>query len=112
MSNARTSLDSYLAALGYEKSPAAVSVHLSDSGFTGTASANRFWNSPAPFAHAKFGGYLVTRLDGYTEADAKALTTRALAGEHQAGKRRSTARCCWTLARPSAMPTASASLVP
>ena len=52
----------------------------------GTAWANRFWNSSTPFAHAKFGGYLVTRLDGYTEADAKALTTRALAAEQPAGK--------------------------
>ena len=86
LSNSRTSLDSYLAALGYEKSPAAVSVHLSDSGFTGTAWANRFWNSVTPFAHAKFGGYLVTRLDGYTETDAKALTTRALAADRRAGK--------------------------
>ena len=62
--NRRPSLDSYLAALDYERLPGAVSVHLTDSGFTGTAWANRFWNSSTPFAHAKFGGYLVTRLDG------------------------------------------------
>ena len=71
--------------MGYDKLPGAVSVHLSDSGIIGTAWANRFWNSTVPFAHAKFGGYLVTRLDGYTEADAKALTTRALAAQRQAG---------------------------
>jgi predicted secreted hydrolase len=64
MGNRRPSLDSYLAALDYERLPGAVSVHLTDSGFTGTAWANRFWNSSTPFAHAKFGGYLVTRLDG------------------------------------------------
>jgi uncharacterized protein (TIGR03790 family) len=81
LGNRRPSLDNYLAALGYEKTPGAVEVRLSDSGFTGTAWANRFWNSPEPFSHAKFGGYLVTRLDGYTEADAKALVTRALAAE-------------------------------
>ena len=86
LGNHRPSLDSYLAALDYEKTPGAASVRLNDSGFTGTAWANRFWNSSTPFAHAKFGGYLVTRLDGYTEADAKALTTRALAAERQAGK--------------------------
>ena len=84
--NRRPSLDSYLAALDYEKSPGAVSIHLRDGGFIGTAWANRFWNSSTPFAHGKFGGYLVTRLDGYTEADAKSLTTRALAAERVAGK--------------------------
>jgi uncharacterized protein (TIGR03790 family) len=86
VNNRRPSLDSYLAALGYDKLPVAKSVHLNDGGFTGTAWANRFWSSSIPFTHAKFGGYLVTRLDGYTEADAKALTTRALAAERQAGK--------------------------
>ena len=82
----RPSLDSYLAALDYDKTPGAVRVQLSDSGFTGTAWVNRFWNSSEQFSHAKFGGYLVTRLDGYTEADAKALTTRALDAQRQAGK--------------------------
>ena len=38
--------------------------------------SNRYWNAAGPFSHAKFGGYLVTRLDGYTEADAKALVAR------------------------------------
>ena len=85
LNNTHASLDSYLAALGYDKLPGAVSVHLTDSGIIGTAWANRFWNSTTPFKHAKFGGYLVTRLDGYTEADAKALTTRALAAQRQAG---------------------------
>lgn len=77
----RPSLDSTLAALDYDKIPEAVRVQLSDSGFTGTAWANRFWNSHERFRHGRFGGYLVTRLDGYTEADAKALTTRALAAK-------------------------------
>lgn len=40
---------------------------------------NRYWRSSEPFSHSKYGGYLVTRLDGYTEADAKALVDRALA---------------------------------
>ena len=82
----RPSLDSYLAALDYDKVPDAVRVRLTDSGFTGTAWANRFWNSRDRFTHAKFGGYLVTRLDGYTEVDAKALTARSLTAEQQAGK--------------------------
>ena len=81
----RPSLDSYLAAMDYDKSPGGESIHLSDSGFTGTAWANRYWDGSGPFSHAKYGGHLVTRLDGYTEADAKALTTRSLAAE-QPGK--------------------------
>lgn len=84
LSDHRPSLDSYLAALDYDTVPGAVRVRLTDSGFTGTAWANRFWNSTDRFTHAKFGGYLVTRLDGYTEADAKALTTRSLAAEQNA----------------------------
>lgn len=45
----------------------------------GTTYVNRYWRSPKPFTHAEFGGYLVTRLDGYTENDAKALVDRATA---------------------------------
>ena len=45
------------------------------------AVVNRYWRSSEPFSHSKYGGYLVTRLDGYTEADAKALVDRALAGQ-------------------------------
>lgn len=86
LDHCRPSLDSYLAALDYGSIPKAIAVRLSDSGFTGTAWANRFWNSSEPFTHARFGGYLVTRLDGYTEADAKALTARALAAEQSSGK--------------------------
>lgn len=79
------SLDSHLAAWHYESLEDAVRVDVTDpaygSGFHGMAWANRFWNSPGRFSHRRFGGYLVTRLDGYTEADAKALTTRSLAAE-------------------------------
>jgi hypothetical protein len=80
----RPALDSTLAALDYERLPGAVTVRLRDGEFTGLAWSNRYWNATEPFSHARFGGYLVTRLDGYTEADAKALTTRALAAESQA----------------------------
>ncbi len=45
----------------------------------GSPYANRYWRSEAPFSHSVYGGYLVTRLDGYTEADAKALVDRATA---------------------------------
>ena len=81
MGDKRPALDSTLAALDYATIPDAINVRMSDSGFTGTTWANRFWNAGEPFSHAKFGGYLVTRLDGLTEADAKALTTRALESE-------------------------------
>jgi len=45
----------------------------------GSPYINRYWRSTQPFSHAIYGGYLVTRLDGYTEADAKALVDRATA---------------------------------
>jgi uncharacterized protein (TIGR03790 family) len=77
----RPALDSYLAALDYERIKDAILIHVKDGDFTGVAWANRFWDSQVPFAHARFGGYLVTRLDGYTQADAEALTTRALEAE-------------------------------
>jgi len=79
----RFCLDSRLAALDYDQKPEAVRVLLTDGGWSGAAWANRYWNASGPFSHAKYGGYLVTRLDGYTEADAKALTTRALAAEQR-----------------------------
>ena len=76
--NTMPSVDSTLAAIGYDSNPAAERFHINDSGFTGSGWANRFWRSQVPFSHARFGGYLVTRLDGYTVADAMALTTRSL----------------------------------
>lgn len=88
----RLALDSCLAALDYDKQTGAIRVDLTDpgyAGFSGLAWGNRYWNASEPFAHAKFGGYLVTRLDGYSEADAKALVAHALAAEKtaQSGKR-------------------------
>lgn len=77
----RPSLDSYLASLGYPERKDVVPVVLNDSGFTGKCWANRFWNSQERFSHAKFGGYLVTRLDAYTEDEAKLLTAYALEAE-------------------------------
>lgn len=84
LANKQPSVDSFLAALDYDKLPGSHKVAISDSGFTGTAWQNRFWNSDERFSHAKFGGYLVTRLDGYTQADALALVTRALEAERHA----------------------------
>jgi uncharacterized protein (TIGR03790 family) len=76
------SVDSYLAALDYTNFPDAVKIYIAGSGAIGCAYSNRYWNATEPFSHAKFGGYLVTRLDGYTENDAEALTARSLEAEH------------------------------
>lgn len=80
---AKASVDGTLAALGYDTIPGAVKVTFNDpSGqAVGVAWLNRYWNVNEPFSHKKFGGYLVTRLDGFTEADALALTQRALSAE-------------------------------
>ena len=75
------SVDSYLAALDYANLPGALNISIAGSGAIGCAYSNRYWNATEPFSHAKFGGYLVTRLDGYTEADATALVARSLAAE-------------------------------
>jgi uncharacterized protein (TIGR03790 family) len=75
------SVDSCLAALDYTNQPGAMTIDITGSGAIGCAFSNRYWNASEPFSHAKFGGYLVTRLDGYTEADARALVSRSLAAE-------------------------------
>ena len=80
-SRGHPSVDSYLSALDYTNISGALKIQLSGSGAIGCALSNRYWNAAEPFSHAKFGGYLVTRLDGYTEEDAKALTARSLAAE-------------------------------
>jgi uncharacterized protein (TIGR03790 family) len=80
------SVDSTLAALDYASLPGALKIDITGSGAIGCAYSNRYWNATEPFSHAKFGGYLVTRLDGYTAADAKALVTRSLAAEQNIGQ--------------------------
>ena len=77
----RPSVDSTLAALNYTNLPGALIINITGSGATGFAFSNRYWNATEPFSHAKFGGYLVTRLDAYTEAGAEALVTEALEAE-------------------------------
>lgn len=77
----RTSVDSHLAALDYMDIPDAKKLSITGSGATGAGWLNRYYNANEPFSHLKFGGYLVTRLDGYTEADAKALISHALQAE-------------------------------
>ena len=79
------SVDSYLAALDYTNVPGMTKIDITGSGAIGCAYSNRYWNAAEPFSHAKFGGYLVMRLDGYTEADAKSLVSRALVAEQGLG---------------------------
>jgi len=79
--NLHPSVDSYLAAMDYPSMADAVKISIHGSGARGFGWLNRYWKADVPFSHAKFGGYLVTRLDGYTQADAEALVTRAIAAE-------------------------------
>lgn len=81
------SLDGQLAALGYDTLPGAAIIRFNDpAGYAiGRAWLNNYWNQTAPFSHAQFGGYLVTRLDGYSLADATALVTRAIKSEEGLG---------------------------
>ena len=75
------SVDSYLAAMDYSERKDTVKISIHGSGASGLGWLNHYWKADVPFSHAKFGGYLVTRLDGYTQADAEALVTRAIAAE-------------------------------
>jgi uncharacterized protein (TIGR03790 family) len=75
--NLHPSVDSYLAAMDYPERKDAVKISIHGSGARGFGWLNHYWKADVPFSHAKFGGYLVTRLDGYTQADAESLITRA-----------------------------------
>ena len=79
--NNRPSLDSYLAAIDYFDKPEVLKVVIDEGGFLGKCFVNRFWNSTERFSHSKHGGYLVTRLDGYTIASVLALVDNAIASE-------------------------------
>lgn len=82
LSGKQPSLDSYIAGMDYASRKDSIPIQLSDSGFTGKCWANNYWNSHERFSHAKFGGYLVTRLDGYTEEEAEALINESIASEN------------------------------
>jgi len=83
--NLHASVDSYLAGMDYasmqNSGKDAVKISIHGSGADGFGWLNRYWDKDEPFSHAKFGGYLVTRLDGYTRTDAEALITRSIAAE-------------------------------
>ena len=78
--NLHPSVDSYLAGVDYPSIQGATKISITGSGATGFVWLNRYWNQPGPFSHVKYGGY-VTRLDGYTLADAESLVTRAIEAE-------------------------------
>lgn len=82
-SRGHPSVDSTLASLGYASLPGMMKIDITGSGAAGLAYSNRYWNASEPFSHAKYGGYLVTRLDGYTVGDAKGLITGAITSEKQ-----------------------------
>ena len=109
----RTCLDNQLAAMDYKAIPGATQIQITGSGTTGVGWANRYWNAREPFSHQKFGGYLVSRLDGYTEADAKALVTRAFAAEkhHSDGKILFDVQPIFGLGHPEEQPAAIRGLV-
>lgn len=46
---------------------------------------NPYFNKREPFSHAKYKMFLVTRLEGYSAADAKALVDRSLAAKREKG---------------------------
>ena len=79
--NLHPSVDSYLAAMDYSSIKGAVKISIHGSGADGFGWLNRYWKQNVLFSHTAFGGYLVTRLDGYTQSDAEALVTRSLAAE-------------------------------
>jgi uncharacterized protein (TIGR03790 family) len=78
----QASVDSCLASIDYATLPGATKASMAGSGTVGTAWINRYYYSDQRFTHAKFGGYIVTRLDGYTESDAEGLVHQAIAAEH------------------------------
>jgi uncharacterized protein (TIGR03790 family) len=80
---ALASVDGQLAALGYAGLADAQRVTFAapQGGAVGSAWLNRYWNVDAPFSHAKYGGYIVTRLDAYTLKQALGLVSRAQQAE-------------------------------
>jgi len=46
---------------------------------------NRFWNSPTPFSRASNSGYIVTRLEGWTPEEIKAMIDRSVEAAYLVG---------------------------
>ncbi len=82
-SNNQPSLDSYLAASGYFDNPSTKHVVIDEGGWKGKCFVNNYFNATERFSHSKFGGYLVTRLDGYTVEAAMTLVDSSLASSDE-----------------------------
>lgn len=81
LSNTQPSLDSYIAGMDYFDRPNSLKVVIDEAGWKGNCFVNNYFNSTERFSHAKFGGYLVTRLDGYTVEAAMALVDSSVASD-------------------------------
>lgn len=81
LNNNQPSLDSYIAGMDYFDRPQALKVVIDEGGWKGNCFVNNYFNSNERFSHAKHGGYLVTRLDGYTVEAAMALVDSSVASD-------------------------------
>jgi len=81
LSNTQPSLDSYIAGMDYFDRPNSLKVVIDEGGYKGNCFVNNYFNSNERFSHAKHGGYLVTRLDGYTVEAAMALVDSSVASD-------------------------------
>ena len=81
LSNTQPSLDSYIAGIDYFDRSTSLKVVIDEGGWKGNCFVNNYFNSTERFSHAKFGGYLVTRLDGYTVEAAMALVDNSVASD-------------------------------
>lgn len=79
--NTQPSLDSYIAGLDYFDRPSSLKVVIDEGGWKGNCFVNNYFDSTERFSHAKHGGYLVTRLDGYTVESAMALIDSSVASD-------------------------------
>lgn len=81
LKNTQPSLDSYIAGLDYFDRPSSLKVVIDEGGWKGNCFVNNYFDSKERFSHATHGGYLVTRLDGYTVEAAMALVDSSIASD-------------------------------
>ncbi|MDX1926649.1 MAG: TIGR03790 family protein [Pirellulaceae bacterium] len=81
LNNTQPSLDSYIAGLDYFDRPSSLKVVIDEGGWKGNCFVNNYFDSKERFSHATHGGYLVTRLDGYTVEAAMALVDSSIASD-------------------------------
>ena len=81
--NSKPCLDATVATLGYAKPSPVEQWSVNDPGFTGTGIVNRFWNAETRWSARRYGGLLVSRLDGFEVAHAKNLVDHAIYAEQK-----------------------------